>query len=114
MQIKNSTKNDLISNNGILCSSPFSKFMGLMFSKKADKALIFKFTNAHIISLHMLFVFHPIDVLFLDKEKVVVEMKENFKPFTFYKSRHKSLYVVELREGSIKNTGTSLGDKIKF
>ena len=47
-------------------------------------------------SLHMFFVFFPIDVLFLDKDKKIIEIKRNFKPFSFYKSKEKAMYVVEI------------------
>ena len=62
----------------------------------------------------MFFVFYPIDVLFLDKTKIIVDIKEHFRPFTFYKSRKKAMYAVELPHGIIKQTKTETGDKIKF
>ena len=62
----------------------------------------------------MLFVFYPIDVLFLDKNKFVADKKENFMPFTFYKSKKKAMYAIELPNGVIKKTKTNIGDKIKF
>ena len=62
----------------------------------------------------MFFVFYPIDVLFLNKNKIVVEMKENFKPFTFYTPKNKALYIIELPRGSIKNSKTKIKDKIEF
>ena len=114
MKIKNSTKNSLIANNSILCSNSLSKLVGLMFSKNKKKCLIFKFNQEKIIALHMIFVFYPIDVLFLDKDKIVIDKKENFKPFTFYKSRKKAKYAVELPPGIIKKSNTDIGDKIGF
>lgn len=114
MAIKNSTKNRVISADFRLCGDNFSKFLGLMFSIKQNKSLIFKFSKEKIIALHMLFVFYPIDVLFLDKSKVVVGKKENFMPFTFYKSGKKSMYAIELPNGTIKKTKTGIGDKIEF
>lgn len=114
MPIKNATKNAVISADFKLCDGIFSKFMGLMFSKKQDNALIFKFNKEHKISLHMFFVFYPIDVLFLDKDKIVVDKKESFMPFTFCKSGKKAMYAIELPVGSIIKTGTRIGDKIKF
>jgi len=62
----------------------------------------------------MFFVFYPIDVLFLDKNKIVVEMKENFAPFSFYNPKNKSKYIIELPKNTIKETKTKLGDKIEF
>ena len=114
MFIKNLTKNKIIATNFKLCDDNFSKFVGLMFSRKQNKALIFKFNKEKIIHLHMLFVFYPIDVLFLDKNKIVVDKKENFNPFTFYKSKKKAMHAIELSNGTIKRTKTGTGDRIRF
>jgi uncharacterized protein len=62
----------------------------------------------------MVFVFYPIDVLFLDKNKVVVEVKDNFRPFSFYTPKNKAMYVIELPAGTIKKTKTCVWDKIDF
>lgn len=112
--IKNLTKNKIIEHNVRICDDKFSKFIGLMFSKKENKALIFRFDKEKIICLHMIFVFYPIDVLFLDENNIVVDIKENFKPFAFYKSRKKSMYAIELLDGAIKKSRTDIGDKIEF
>lgn len=113
MIVKNTTKNKILHNNAVLCNA-ISKFIGLMFTISKKRALIFKFDKEKIISLHMLFVFYPIDVLFLDKNKIVVDKKEDFKPFAFYKSRKKAMYVIEMANGTIKETKTNIGDKIEF
>lgn len=114
MIARNTTKNKVIATDFSLCSGSFSKFLGLMFSVRQNKSLVFRFSKEKIISLHMLFVFYPIDVLFLDKNKIVVDKKENFRPFTFYKSGKKAMYAMELPKGTIKRTKTGIGDKIKF
>ena len=111
---KNLTKNRIISKNSVFIDDNLSKFIGLMFSKRQNKALIFKFDEEKIIHLHMLFVFYPIDILFLDKNKIVVDKKENFRPFAFYKSKRKAKYAIELPNDTIKNTKTGIGDKIYF
>ena len=112
--IKNITKNKTINIDAEILDDTFSKFIGLMFSKKINTTLIFKFNKEKFISLHMLFVFYPIDVLCLNKKKIIVDKKENFKPFTFYKSKKKAMYAIELRNGIIKRTKTKTGDKIEF
>ncbi len=114
MRIKNLTKNKIISNNAVMCKDGFSKFMGLMFTTKQKKSLVFKFKKETNIALHMFFVFYPIDVLFLNKNKIVVDKKENFKPFTFYKSRKKAMYAIELLNGIIRKTNIEIGDKIEI
>lgn len=114
MIIKNLTKKITISKNAKFVDKLLPQLVGLMFSTKQDKSLIFRFNKEDIISLHMFFVFYPIDVLFLDKNKVVVDKKESFKPFTFYKSREKAMYAIELPNGAIKKTKTEIGDRIGF
>ena len=114
MLIKNLAKKTLMISNAEICGSALSKFIGLMFSVKQNKALIFRFNDERIISLHMFFVFYPIDVLFLDKNKIVVDKKEKFRPFSFYSSKKKAMYAIELPSGTIKKSKTEIGDKIKF
>ncbi|MBI3034859.1 DUF192 domain-containing protein [Candidatus Woesearchaeota archaeon] len=114
MLVRNTTKGRVVQRDAELIEDILSKFIGLMFSAKQKKALIFKFDKEKVIALHMLFVFYPIDVLFLDKGKIVVDKKENFKPFAFYNSRKKAMYAVELQNEAIKKSKTGVGDKIEF
>ncbi len=111
--IKNLTRKRILARNYKRCESIFSKTVGLMFSKKY-RSLIFIFPEEKVVPLHMFFVFYPIDVLFLDKKKRVVEIKENFRPFSFYSPKNRAKYVIELPNEKVKKTGTKLGDKIVF
>ena len=83
--------------------SPLSKARGLMFSRKRN--LVFVFEEEKRRSLHMFCVFFPIDILFLDKDKRIVEIKKGFKPFSFYRSKEKAQFVVELVEDNNYKTG---------
>jgi len=113
--IKNNSKKTILARQIKYCNTIFSKALGLMFSKKIKaKALIFIFSKEKIIPLHNLFVFYPIDILFLDKNKKVVEIKENFRPFTFHTPKNKALYIIELPQGMIKKSKTLLNDKVEF
>ena len=80
-----------------------------MFSKK--KTLVFHFNREQIIPLHMWFVFHSIDVFYLNRDKVVVEVKKQFKPFTFHTNNKKAQYLIET---PIKNLKINIGDKLNF
>jgi len=81
-----------------------------MFSKK--KNLVFVFDEDRKVGLHMFFVFFPIDVLFLDQDKKIIEVKQNFKPFSFYTPKNKARYVVEISENRKEEYG--IGEKIEF
>ena len=81
-----------------------------MFSKK--KNLVFVFDKEKRIGLHMMFVFFPIDVLCLDKNKRITEIKKNFMPFSFYTSKNNAKYVVEISKDRKKEY--KIGEKINF
>lgn len=90
------------------CKSLLSKALGLMFSRKRN--LLFVFGKERRIMLHNWFVFYPINLVFLDKNKRVVEIKRDFKPFCFYASKRKARYLIETPfEVKFK-----LGNKIKI
>jgi uncharacterized protein len=113
--IQNNTRKTLICNNERVLSSIFEKAQGLMFSKPIkDIGYIFVFDTPRRIDLHMFFVFFPIDVLFLDSQKNVLELKENFRPFSIYYSGSKASYVIELPAERIKDTKTRAGDLLTF
>ena len=114
MSLINKTKKRIIIEKTALCRTVFKRAAGLMLSKKENKALIFIFSKEKIVPLHMLFVFYPIDVIFADKNKKVAEIKENFKPFTFYSPKNKAMYVVELPAGTIKKSRTEVKDVLSF
>jgi uncharacterized protein len=115
MPIKNETKKKVLTKKAKFCKTILSKSIGLMFhSKLKDNALIFVYEKESKVSLHMAFVFFPIDVMYLDENKRVIELKKGFKPFTVYVPSKKSNYVVELPEKTIEKTCTEIGDKIVF
>ena len=44
----------------------------------------------------MFFVFYPIDVLIINESMEIVEIKREFKPWTFWTSQNKGKYIIEL------------------
>lgn len=113
--ITNKTKKRKIVSKVKVCRSFLSKSLGLMFRfDLVDKGLVFVFDKEKKIGLHMFFVFMPIDVLFLNSKKKVVEIKENFMPFHFYNPRKKAKYIVELPWMTVKEKKIKVGDFISF
>tara|TARA_Y100000034_G_C6801955_1_gene359766 strand:- start:1 stop:336 length:336 start_codon:yes stop_codon:yes gene_type:complete len=99
--IINKTNEKVISKQEIICKNIFSQSRGLMFKKKQN--LIMEFPFEKKIFLHNFFVFYPIDVILLNKNKEVVEIKRNFQPFTLWNSKNKAKYVIELGRDNSKN-----------
>jgi len=85
-----------------------------MFTFRMKEPLVFLFDKEQKIALHMFFVFYPIDVIWLDKGMKVVEQKERFMPFTFHNPKAAACSVIELPEGTIRKSGTKVGDKISL
>ena len=105
----------LLQTRANICDTMPKLAKGLMFSKKIlNRAAILQFPNERIVSLHMFFVFYSIDVIFLDAQKKVVEIKKNFKPFTFYSSMKKAKYAIEVVKGLIVVNSIRIGDKLDF
>lgn len=111
--IRNISRNTVLADRHRIAGSVFSKALGLMF-RTCPHPVVFSFSREKINSLHMLFVFFPIDVLFLGKDRKVVEKKQNLLPFRFYTPRKKSMYVVELPAGTISSSRTDVGDSLEF
>ncbi len=86
----------------------FQKAKGLMFSKQRD--LLFIFKTEERLNFHMVFVFYPIDIIFINHNFEVVDFKKSFKPFTFYYSKKKALYALEVKEGFIDENNIKIGD----
>ncbi len=106
--ITNRTTNTILSHQELICSTTFSQLRGLMFRKKENLVMIFP--EEKTISLHTFFVFYPIEVLILESDKKIVEIKRDFKPFTLWNAQKKGKYVVELSSpGSY-----SIGDHLEF
>ena len=110
--IINKTKNIILKKNYKYCNNFFSQLKGLMFSQ--PKTLIFDFKKEKKINLHMFFVFYPINVLFLNNNKEVIDIKRNFKPFTFYKGKKLSRYIIEIPSKKPDKNNIDVGDKIEF
>ena len=91
-----------------ICKSTLSQARGLMFRKKQNLVMILP--KEKKISLHMFFVFFPIDVLILNKNKKIIEIKRKLKPFTFWNSKKQGKYVVELAYPK----EFTVGEKINF
>ena len=117
MALINDTKNIVIEKKVKFALNFFSQAKGLMFESKInfDYALIFPLATKTIAgaSIHCLFVFFPIDVIYLDENKIVVDIKRNVPPFALYRAPKKpAKYFVEVLAG--KAMQTQVGDRISW
>ncbi len=111
------TKNDgtVISANVEQANTFLKKVIGLMFRKSFEGALIFDMGYNAYDGIHMLFVRMPIDVLFLDQDKNIVDVKTNIKPWfgsAFPRSRFR--YAIELPAGTAEKVGLKAGERLAW
>lgn len=63
------------------CNSLKDRFLGMMFQVKKTQ-IGYYFKKCH--SIHTFFCFFPIDVVLLDKENNILDVKYNLKPFRIF------------------------------
>ncbi|MCG7344132.1 DUF192 domain-containing protein [Sporosarcina sp. ACRSL] len=90
----------------------WSRFVGLLSHKGplVDKGLLLTPCN----SIHMFFMWHPIDAVFLDKSNCVVKTVSYLKPWRVIlpvKNAHSTL---ELPVGTVKKEKIRVGDTMQF
>lgn len=83
----------------VWCKTSFEQSRGLLFRKKT--CCVFEFPVERKAPIHMIGVFYPIDVFWLDSNMRVVDMKKRVLPFTpivYHKGKAK--YIVEFPTGT--------------
>lgn len=97
--------------------TPEQRGRGLMFrdslEEKAAMLFVFDATGPHGIWMKNMKI--SLDILWLDSEKRIVDLKENIPacaqdPCTVYEPARPAAYVLELRAGAVSKTGLKAGD----
>ncbi len=115
MRLVNKSNKIILANKVRICKTFFSRFMGLMFSNglKDNEALVIVSNKESISmsSIHTFFVFFSIDVVWLNNDFEVVDLRSNLLPFRLFISpKVKARYIVELNKG--KSISIKLGDRL--
>ena len=112
MTIVNKTRKAELASKAVICQSLPAITRGIMFRRQTSAVL--ELPKESDGAIHTFFVFFPIDVLWLDGNKVV-DLKEDILPFRFrLASKNPADYVVELPAGTIRKSKTKIGDKIVY
>jgi uncharacterized protein len=109
--------NKVVASKIVYCDDFLSQGTGLTFRTKSsvdNKAWLFRFKKSRKVSITMFFVFFPIDVVFLDKNNRIVELKENFRPFQNYTSKEKIISFIELKQGIVAKYSLKKGGYLVF
>jgi len=94
----------------------FSRLRGAMFKNKLERGIILKFPNTRSrmgSAVHMFFVKFPLDIIFADSDKKVVDIV-TIDPWKTYTPKEPAMYVIEMEKGKIQTSKTEIGDKLDF
>ena len=110
----NRTRNTYLATNLYVAGTHWSRLRGLM-GKDAGS---FPAGNGLWIipsrGVHTLAMRFAIDVLYLDRDKHVVHVEENLKPWRVAKVSMQTASVLELPGNTLKSSGTAVGDEIEI
>ena len=112
MTIVNVTRQTQLAQQVIVANTPLERMQGLLNRESflPQEALVI----TQCSSIHMFFMKFAIDVVFVDKHNQVVGLCPHIKPFEVSPIFWKSACAIELPAGTIKATGTQVGDQLEF
>jgi uncharacterized membrane protein (UPF0127 family) len=110
----NRTRNAYLAGHVRLAATHWSRFRGLMATEAArfpagEGLWIVPCHGVHTFAMRF-----PIDVVYLDGDKVVVHLEENLKPWRFAPVRIRAASVLELPSHTLSSTRTAIGDAIEI
>lgn len=100
-----------------VADSFFKKIKGLMFreSLPENSGMLFVFDYEGYQNIWMAGMRFPLDIIWIGKEKEVVDFVENAKPsFNTYKPSKKAKYVLEVNAGFVKRNEIRIGSKLEL
>lgn len=112
----------LVKNDGTIVTTDvehantfLKQVIGLMFRKHFEGALVFDLGRERFEGIHMLFVRIPIDVIFLDSGRKIVDVKINLRPwFGAALPRSRFRYAIELPAGTVEKVRLRTGEKLEW
>ncbi len=89
-----------------------TRLRGLMFRRKPlnEEGLLIAPCN----SIHMCFMFFPIDAVFIDQQNQVVHLVQNLQPWRLVMPVKGAHSVIELPAGTISNLNLEVGQRVDF
>lgn len=108
----NRTRTTYLATELMIARTHWTRFRGLM----ATDASRFRRGQGLWISpshgVHTFAMRFPIDVVYLDRERVIIHVEEELKPWRLAAVRIQATSVLELPSGTIRESKTVLGDQV--
>ena len=106
----------IIATNVELARSLVKQLLGLMFRRSIPQSytMIFDMRWEQYIGIHMLFVPFPIDLVYLDKDRQIVDQRHLRAWIGLANSRKPARYALEMPAGTIERCGLNVGDILEW
>src|SRR5271169_542128 len=107
----NRTRNTYLATHLSVAETHWSRLRGLMLKDAAtfpagDGLWIVPSRGVHTLAMRF-----PIDVLYLDTNKLVVHVEQNLKPWRVARVNMRTVSVLELPGNTLQSSGTMIGDE---
>jgi uncharacterized protein len=100
-----------------VASTSEARKTGLMYRKKLDKngGMLFVYNKPGLLSFYMKNTLIPLDIAFIDDNRVIIEVKQ-MAPLdeTIVSSTKEVQYALEANKGFFERIGAKPGDKLEF
>ncbi len=110
LRVKNLTRDAPLVEHGRVADTIWTRLKGLIGVRelKPGDGLAIIPCNG----VHCLFMSIPIDVLYVSADHRVVALDAEMQPWTIGRFHRAAAYVIELPAGTIRRTGTAVGDQL--
>jgi uncharacterized protein len=123
MIIRNITNGKVIATSVEIAKTMPQKARGLMGRKELseDYAMLFDLGSERKEGFWMMFMRTPIDIVFVDSKKAVVDIKHSVRPISFnpmtwrlFYPKRPASYVIETKAGLMEKLNVKINDKLEF
>jgi len=110
LRVRNLTRGSGVAGRVRRADRAWSRMVGLLGRRSlaGDEGLLL----TPCTSIHTFFMLFPIDILYLDREQVVVKAVRALRPFRFSACLRCGRSTLELPAGAIEASGTQVGDRL--
>jgi uncharacterized protein len=110
----NRTRQAYLARHLRIAETHWSRFCGLMGTEAGSFPAGQGLWIVPCHGVHTFAMRFPIDVIYLDRERVVVHLEENLKPWRMAPVRLRATSVLELPGSTLSSTRTAVGDSIEI
>jgi len=109
---RNMSRGTILGERIRLAESALSGIVGLLGERKltpGDGLLIVPSQGVHTLGMQF-----PIDVLILDNDWKILDIRKRMRPFLITRIYFKAAAVLELPPGTVEDSSTCIGDSVEF